>query len=434
MKILLVSENKDLRELLSFHLSSHFSVQVKECASFTGAVAEMEAEGLGLVISSFPGTNSFLLESLKAKRLPVIFLVEAGVKLEAIGKLRVLGVVDNSKAIEGVSALVQPMVDQGAGVLDDYCPIRTNLLIRTTPLKGDVYIRLSKDKYVKLFRSGDEFDQQDLQKYYETKHVEYMYLRRTELPEFIAKFSKELSQLLARSDMKQEEVMANAELSQEAIHELANRIGFTDEVQELAKQNVALTLKAIGANPKLSDIVNRLSGAGNYISQHSAMLAHVSCCLAKEMQWASDSTFSKLALASFLHDIAVTDPGLAQLNTLKELEERKTDFPENLVKGYHLHPAKAGDVVRNFKEIPADVDLIVQQHHERPNGSGFPRGLAHNYIAPLACLFIMAHDLTQEILKLREKFVLADFVKERKPFFNQGNFKKIMASLEKIKL
>jgi hypothetical protein len=119
---------------------------------------------------------------------------------------------------------------------------------------------------------------------------------------------------------------------------------------------------------------------------------------------------------------------------MKELEERKSQFAADAVKGYHLHPARSADIVRNFKEIPADVDLIVQQHHERPNGSGFPRGLQNNYIAPLSAVFIVGHELTQAILTQKEAFSLEDFVEDKKPSFNQGNFKKVMAALDKVKL
>jgi hypothetical protein len=80
------------------------------------------------------------------------------------------------------------------------------------------------------------------------------------------------------------------------------------------------------------------------------------------------------------------------------------------------------------------VDIIVQQHHERPNGSGFPRGLLFNYISPLSSLFIVAHDLTQEILFKRASFSLPNFIVEKKAVLNQGNFKKVFAALEKVKL
>lgn len=443
MKVILVSDNEEIKQLLSFQMSSANPISVKECASSNAAVELLRKNDatFDLVVAPYNGPDSSLIQYLKQRKdpMPIIFFFDSMIAKpegDALAGLLVVGSVEQNGMAAAINSLVRDFIHRGGvvGPASDFCPIRTNLLIRTTPLKSDIFIRLSADKYLKLFKTGDEFDHADLEKYYESKGVEYMYLRRNETAEFIEKFGRELDQLLAKPDLKQEEAFEAVEMSQETIHELVQRIGFTEEVQELAKKNVQLTLKIFGTNPRLIDILNKVINDGNYISQHSTLLAHVSCCLAKEMEWGSESTFSKLVLASFLHDISLTNPELSKINSMKELESRRSEFPEEEAKGYHLHPARSADMVRTFKEIPSDIDLIVQQHHERPNGGGFPRGLAHNYIAPLSALFIISHDLAQAILLNSENFSLENFVEEKKPLYGHGNFKKVMTALEKMKL
>lgn len=444
MKILLVADNQDVKELLTFQITSRFQITVHECASARDAVETLndEANNFELVVGPYNGPNSVLVKHLRERKdnLAVLFFFDSQVvtpDADSLKGLNVAGTVENDKLVNGVLGTIENFLhvkEQGLEGLSEYCPIRTNLIIRVSPLKSPIYIRLSEKKFVKLFQEGDEFTAEDLEKYYAEKKVEYMYLRRAETSEFIAKFRDELEALLKRDDLRKEESMQASEMAQEAIHELVHRVGFTEEVQELAKKNVELTLKTIGANPRLADLIGKITREGSYISQHSALLAHVSCCVAKEMDWGSDATFSKLVLASYMHDIALQNPELAKVNTLRELEEKKASFPAEDAKAYHLHTAKGADVVRSFKEVPSDVDIIVQQHHERPNGSGFPRGLLFNYISPLSSLFIVSHELAQEILFKRTMFKLKDFISEKKPFFNQGNFKKVMAALEKVKL
>lgn len=444
LKILLVAENKDVKELLTFQITTHFPLQAAECGSAREAVDILKGEPavFGLLIAPYAGPNSILVKHLRERKepLPVLFFYDAEVVKpdpDSLTGLAVVGVVESAKLVDGILKAVESFLKPGgqpsAGE-SEYCPIRTNLLIRVSPLKSDIYIRLSERKFVKLFRPGDEFDAGDLERYYETKKVEYMYLRRSETAEFIAKFRRELEELLLRDDLHKEEAITATEMAQETIHELVQQLGFNEEVQELAKKNVELTLKAIGSNPRLADLIGKIVREGNYISQHSTLLAHVACCVAKEMEWGSEATFSKLVLAAYMHDISVTDPNLAKVNTLRELEEKKGEFSPELVKAYHLHPVKGADVVRSFKEAPADVDAIVQQHHERPNGSGFPRGLLFNYISPLSSLFIVAHELAQTILFKGAAFSLGSFIDEKKPQLNQGNFKKVIAALEKVKL
>lgn len=446
MRILLISDVQEIKELLSFHLSSQFPVNVKESSSAVDGIEQLKKneKDFDLLIAPYNGGQSAVVQFLRDKKstLPAIFYFDPLVAVPddaALAGISVLGTIEKSDLVEGSARLIKEFRTRGgdaaAGETDaDFCPIRTNLLIRATPLKSDIYIRLNKEKFVKLFRVGDEFDNSDLQRYYEEKGVEYMYLRRHETAEFVEKFRKELESLLARKDLPKEEAIQASEMSHEAIHELVQRVGFTPEVQELARKNVELTLKSVGQNPKLAELIQRVTKEGNYLSQHSTLLAHVACCVAKEMEWGSDATFSKLVLAAFMHDIAVTDPKLAMVNNLRELEARKAEFPADQVKAYHSHPTKAAELVRSMQEIPADVDQIVHHHHERPNGSGFPRGLSQNYIAPLSCVFIIAHDLTQEILFKGEQFSLPAFIQEKKPQFPSGNFKKVMAALEKMKL
>ncbi len=441
-KLLLISDNQDIKELLTFQITSRFALKVQECSSARDAAELLKKDiTLELLVGPYNGPNSVLVKALRERKskVPVLFFFDPLVvkpEKEDLGGLNVIGTVEHSNLVDGVLSAIEKFLPMGEieGGDSEFCPIRTNLLIKVSPLKSEIYIRLNETKFVKLFRAGDEFDAADLERYYQEKKVEYMYLRRNETAEFIMKFRRELEELLQRKDLPKEEALAASEMSHEAIHELVHSIGFNEEVQELAKKNVEITLKAIGSNPRLSDLINKVSREGSYISQHSTLLAHVACCVAKEMDWGSDATFSKLALAAFMHDISVKDPEMAKVNSLRELEEKKGAFPAEEMKQYHLHPAKAADVVRSFKEVPADVDIIVQQHHERPNGSGFPRGLLFNYISPLSSLFIVAHELTQAILFKRTSFNLGEWVSEKKPAFNQGNFKKVMAALDKVKL
>lgn len=444
MKILLVSENQDIKELLTFQVTSRFAVEAKECASPKDAVDLLQAnpQACDLLIAPFTGPSSILIKFLRDRKppLPVLFFFDPGVvKPDAatFTGLELVGAVESEKLVDGVLKAVEGFMHsstEGTQPSGEYCPIRTNLLIRVSPLKSDVFIRLSEKKFIKLFRPGDEFNTEDLERYYQEKKIEYMYLRQSETAEFIKKFRFELEELLLRNDLGKEEAMEATEEAHEAIQELVHRVGFNEEVQELAKKNVQLTLKAVGSNPRLADLIGKITREGNYIASHSTLLAHVACCVAKELEWGSEATFSKLVLAAYMHDISLQNPEIAKVNTLRELEERKKQYPEADVKNYHLHPAKSADVVRAFKEVPSDVDIIVQQHHERPNGAGFPRGLLFNYISPLSSLFIVAHELTQEILSKRTNFALPQFLTDKKPLFNQGNFKKVIAALEKAKL
>jgi putative two-component system response regulator len=103
-----------------------------------------------------------------------------------------------------------------------------------------------------------------------------------------------------------------------------------------------------------------------YTSGHEAQVAIISCKIAEEMRLPKEQ-IEAINIAATLHDIGkisvpseiLTKPG--RLNKL-EMEIIKT------------HCQVAYDILKTI-EFPYPVAEIIFQHHERMNGSGYPRGL-----------------------------------------------------------
>src|SRR6185437_16447632 len=96
---------------------------------------------------------------------------------------------------------------------------------------------------------------------------------------------------------------------------------------------------------------------------------------------------------------------------------------------FKAHPAKAAEIARQFQEVPPDVDVIVTQHHERPDGAGFPRGIGYAYIAPLAMVFIVAHDMTQHFLNNGSKMDRDGFLAEAREKYTSSQFRKVLEAI-----
>lgn len=98
----------------------------------------------------------------------------------------------------------------------------------------------------------------------------------------------------------------------------------------------------------------------------------------------SGSDLIALELGARLHDIgkiAVPDHVLKKPAPLTEDEWAIM----------RIHPAKGQEMVRAMKErLPEDAALIVGQHHEQWNGSGYPLGLKENQICLGARIFAVA--------------------------------------------
>jgi HD-GYP domain-containing protein (c-di-GMP phosphodiesterase class II) len=351
-----------------------------------------------------------------------------------------LGYLHPIRMIAEVGERLKPILDQQ--VISDevedigstYCRINTALLVRVVPLKSDIFIKLSETKYLKIFSEGDVFDQKDLKRYFLEKKLEYFYIQREEIGEFLEKFALELVNLI-----QSKQFSGNKNISEvcEAVHEtvqgLIAQLGPTPEIQNIIKNNVQLLLKS-KVSPKLKDLFARIEkDSPKYISGHSVLLGQLSCTVAAAMGWNSDTTYHKLTLAAFLHDLSLKNNKLAAVQTLQELETRKAEFTADEYKAYALHPQVASDLAKQFTEIPPDVDLIVLQHHERPDETGFPRKLSSARISPLAAIFIVAHEMLHFMYANPEAdFDREKFIKKYGDYFSSGNFKKVLSSLEKL--
>jgi len=258
-----------------------------------------------------------------------------------------------------------------------------------------------------------------------------------------AKAQAERARLAAAAKAKQDQLVKELEKDLgsilESVQDMGGKLGFSAETQAFTKATVSKTIHSIRQAPKLSMILKELrKDKDKYISSHSMLLAHISCALASKMEWSSDTTYQKLTMAAFLHDITLKNQELAAIGSLKELAAKESQFAADEIKAYKEHPNLGAEIARGFQEVPPDVDQIIMQHHERPDGSGFPRGLNGARIGPLATVFIVAHDLVDFLFQNQVSETLDSldfnlFVSKHAATYQFSSFRKVLAVLPSIK-
>ena len=397
----------------------------------------LDERPVDLLVCEDNSTNAKIFKYLLSvgSDVPLVLLgsKSLAVKVSSIfPDLNILGRYDPLEPVEVLVGLLKGLelkISKAPDPADlEFCRINTELLLKVVPLQGDIYVRLSSIKFVRLFKRGDTFDADDLTRYFHDKKIKYLYLKRSDCSEFISKFKTTLASVVLGGPMKTPQVFQMAAEIQDSIQELSRCFGFTPELQAIVDQNVKLVIGSVRKHEKLAELLGHLKkNEKGFISAHSVVLAHLACGLSTRMAWHSDSTFEKLTYAALMHDIALKSDALAQIDTKSEiLAHRKslTAADEAQILG---HPQAAVDALLAFSALPPDVDTILLQHHERPDGSGFPRGLAGNRIAPLAALFIVAHDIVKA--HLLENLSPGEFVAKYGASYPSGTFKKVVESI-----
>lgn len=442
MEILLIEDRLEEKEKIVPILKGKFANDILSVSSMEEGIEFLERpqNETKIIICDYHGAGTALLQCLVSIKPDAAFLfVSDSLKtVDILSKKNsntFIEVVDRSKLINDLPKALDKLESKGAmkplKIVDsEFIKMNLTAFRLLHPLESDIYIRLGENKYVKVFRSDDKYDEEDLKKYLVKVEGQFFYLKSSDAKLVLNRHSERTAALLKAKSPSGEQVRHALNTNINSLQNVILKVGVTPEVQDLTQKTVKLTLKLLGNNPKLSTILKKMKqNAGGYISNHSLALAEIACALACKVEWHSSSTFVKLSIASFLHDLTLTDDDLAQIQSLKEIERRK-DIGVLQIQNYKLHPVQAAEFSRQFREVPPDVDTIVVEHHERPDGSGFPRGLFHHQISPLSCLFIIAHDVLTYFHTGGKNASMEDFVDSRRDKYIQGTFKTIFKILQ----
>lgn len=131
----------------------------------------------------------------------------------------------------------------------------------------------------------------------------------------------------------------------------------------------------------LQAVANMTEQRDPYTSGHERRVGIIATDIAREMGW-SDDRCEGLLLIGQVHDIGkiaipteiLTKPG------------RLTPLEYQLVQG---HVEKGYEILKHV-EFPLPIAEVIRQHHERMDGSGYPRGLKSDEILPEARILAAA--------------------------------------------
>jgi HD-GYP domain-containing protein (c-di-GMP phosphodiesterase class II) len=406
-------------------------------------ILEHDQKPFDLIFCDYSGGSKVLVECLISMRPETPFILTADrasligseelkEKLEA--KRGLIYFVHRESISEDLSRvldrlLADKVLHQEPDDEKEYIRIRPSALSRTGKIDADVFIRLGKSRYCKLFHAGQVLEEGDLKKYVEKEGIDFFFIKREQVNEVLNKEASAL-EALASTNPPADQAERAISVTLENLRGMVDRLGFTPEIQRVAKASVKLTLQLVAKKPKLQAILIKLKkGQGGYITNHSLVLAQVSCALAVRLGWQSAPTMLKLSLASMLHDLALHNEDLAGYESLEDVAICKR-FSASEFMDFKLHPTRAMEYARQFNEIPPDVDAIVAQHHERGDGTGFPRRLTHHQITPLASLFIVSHRLVRFYLEKGTDASLDEFFASNGEEFEKGNFRRIIKALK----
>lgn len=267
----------------------------------------------------------------------------------------------------------------------------------------DYFIRLAPNKYVWVARAGQRTPVENLNGY-KVKAVTSLWVKLNDYQKVIFSSIQAAELIASTKSIPVESRLKILEDAMSSVYREFNDIGFNDQIYSHAKMVNHVTLSFIEQSQSLSKLITQMNAVQEKAVKHAMMVSMVSSMLGSGHDWVKPATLEKLSLGGFLHDIGkikVPEAVLSQHRTRLNKDDRIL---------YEAHAEIGRQLVLQAKSVPDDVALIVYEHHELSDGSGFPRGLKDFQISPLARVVALAnafvHELTSQSAPLSPAIVL----------------------------
>ncbi len=435
LNILIVDDEIDVAEIINFLLLDFIKNDFESSIALSGneAIKILDSNTIDFCICdhNMPnGSGDKVLKYIIEKNLKTKFILCSTVTPkshpEEYPAKHVYFNIEKPDVISGLEKLKEMVIKdckekQKSEVMEDYYPIPVHYLDHFKNIPLDIYIKLSEKHFVKLHSEGDEYSESEKQLIKEKK-ISTLFLKTNVNKRPVNEIIHEaILAIFNKKHLSLEEKLTNN------FNDLVSMVQFTGispELAETIKASVLETAKLIDKHQDLQNAWRKINLIGEFPSNLYCVQSLICGAILKKHSWNSEQSLFKLTLAAFFQDITLTEISLMELYDYSEFLEKEDQFSKQSKSQYLSHPLKAKELVEKLPQIPPDIEKVVVEQHEAPEGLGFPRKTNASQLHPLSCLFIISGMVARYYLRNKDNFSLANLVNElEKKGYKNGNFK-----------
>jgi len=258
-----------------------------------------------------------------------------------------------------------------------YLPVPLGVVPPESLAQIDIY--LAKGQSYSLYSSLEfNFTKKDVQRLIGSG-VEFVYVSVKDSCAYYRTMENTIQEIVADPNLQKEK---KTEILYVTSIELANQILSAPPGKEeinraanIAQATVQLILKDNESFSQLFETFNH----DFYTASHMVNVCSVSVALAQKMGLMDPDPLYHLGTGSLLHDVGKIFIPNEILNSEKPLTTEQMAMVRS-------HVERGCEHLASVTELPPEVMAIVAEHHERLDGSGYPRGLKHDEITPFGKL------------------------------------------------
>jgi putative nucleotidyltransferase with HDIG domain len=256
-------------------------------------------------------------------------------------------------------------------VPEEFCPVELDGLVDDTVLDFNLYLPAGEERFV-LYRNRTlEFAPRHRQRLLDN-NVRILYIRTAERQQYLQYLEHHLDQVLSNPSVSQpNKAKLLYSVSQAVMHDTfeqprSNTI--VPRTRQMAARTVDFVLRNDGALRQLA----RLMSNDYYTYTHSINVCVFGVSLARHIGLDSEG-LKDYAIGALLHDL-----GKSQI--AKELLTQTGPLSDEQMEVMKSHVVLGEQILTTSHRVPAQSMIAVSQHHEKLDGSGYPRALTADRI------------------------------------------------------
>ncbi|PIP94454.1 MAG: hypothetical protein COW00_16630 [Bdellovibrio sp. CG12_big_fil_rev_8_21_14_0_65_39_13] len=256
-------------------------------------------------------------------------------------------------------------------------------------IKSGFFIPLSEEKRVRI-----EFGEDDLKGKmvnYKEKGLANILFAKEDYFLFLSSIKRGLTGFFMKDDE-----LASKTLSQQQILMLVSKavkyIGLDDELVAAGEENANKVLNWVKTAPSINQYFKPFITTNQDEHLKNLFVGFIGIGLVRALSW-PPQIYEKIMQAALFGDFTLSDKDIMQV-ILANGDRSKWS------KSYHIHPTEATRLLGRLKNaFSREVLRAIEQHHELPDGSGFPNGLKGLSIDQMSAMLIVARHYVNKLIE-----------------------------------
>jgi response regulator RpfG family c-di-GMP phosphodiesterase len=326
-----------------------------------------------------------------------------------------------------IDAVKRIAVDTSPAQGDHERFIKVNLrhYLLYTNSAAEIYLKLADDKFAKIIDTNTEdVADVDLAKHYLNKGIECVYVDKIYFTKLIKDYFMYIQQQIENARKKELGIEIGG-MPFKVCFEGLNAIGLADFQIQHTNVVIEEAVREILNNKETKESFKSFCSTQGFAVGHSLLIIYIAAALCRESGMNFQLCMKKICTAAFFHDFSLYETDASEDHLLL----KDAPHSDSLLN----HPTLSAQFLPMNQDLFEDSAKIILEHHEKPDGSGYPKALNSYSISPLACLFILSQEITFNLI--RNDFDmerLRDFLTNNRELYHSGNFSKYFTAAENL--